>query len=286
MSDKVIKFLIDGGTGKSTTVPVKAVDNGDGTYSFAASIQDPLETNGAIPINIQDQHTEIIDLYTHRNTGTLSLVVNSTIGAVVLSLGTGHGSTAGDTICLKENGRYTQASALGFAGDDVTIDTPLDFAYTVAADVHKGDHDMAVDGSAVTQEFHIAPPAGVEWDIVRIMFHIEDSTLMDDGKFGGGSALTNGIVLQVRNGITKNIFNVKTNGEFAERAHDRTYVSKPPAGTGHAMNVRRTFGGQNKNGVTIRLGGDDADELVIMIQDNLLFLDHFHAVVQGHVVTD
>ena len=52
------------------------------------------------------------------------------------------------------------------------------------------------------------------------------------------------------------------------------------------MTSRRTFGGQNKNGIVIRLKGDDNDELQAIIQDDLTDLDHFHVIAQGHVTTN
>lgn len=49
---------------------------------------------------------------------------------------------------------------------------------------------------------------------------------------------------------------------------------------------RRSFAGQDKNGVVIRLNGDQGDEFQVIVQDNLTGLTHFRTVVQGHVVED
>ncbi len=247
----------------------------------------PIESNGAIPINVQDQHTEIVDLYLHNNLAELTMTADMVIDDTDVDVLTGHGAVAGDVLCFKGSGRYTQVTVLSSTATNIVFDTPIDFGYAVATgSLHRGIGDLAVDGALSPVVYHITPPAGVEWDITRLISHIEDSTAMDDGLFGGMGALTNGIVVRVNNGIYKNIMNVKTNGEFEERAYNREYIAKPPAGTGHAMNVRRTFAGQEKNGVTIRLSGDLGDELQIIIQDDLTDLDHFHCVAQGHVVTD
>ncbi|MCK5603938.1 hypothetical protein KAR91_18770 [Candidatus Pacearchaeota archaeon] len=258
----------------------------NGEKAKRVSISSPLESNGAIPINIQDQTTEIIDLHMEQHLGDITLSANTAIDDTDVDVVAGHGAIAGNALCFAESGRHSQVIVLSATATNIVFDTPLDFAYTTSADVCRAEIDMAVDGSSVSQIYRIKPPTGAEWDIVRVLFHIEDTTAMDDGTFGGATALTNGLVLRVKNGITKNIFNVKTNGDFAERAYDREYVAKPPAGTGHAMNVRRTFGGQDKNGVVIRLNGDNGDELQIIIQDDLTDLDVFHSIVQGHVVTD
>lgn len=248
-----------------------------------------VESNGGLAVNIQDQHSPVLDIYMHRHLGSVTLANNLAIGDYSFDFVAGHGASAGEVLCLKENGRYYQGTITNVAVDTITVDTPVDYAYTVAGSCSRTEHDMAsaAGTQASPQIYHVAPTGLFnEWDIVRVIFHIEASTAMDDGKFGNLAALTNGIVLRKKDGEYKNIFNVKTNGEFAERAYDREYVNKPPAGTGHAMNVRRTFAGPSKNGVTIRLDPEAGDELQILVQDDLTGLDHFHCVVQGHRVTE
>jgi hypothetical protein len=247
-----------------------------------------VETNGALPVNLQDQTTDLVDLYLHKHTGeSATISSNTAIDDYVISVNAGYTTTAGELVCIKEGTNYYQGTVISNTATTVTLDTPLDYAFTTAASFTFSDHDLSVAGSAATPLiFHIQPNAGVKWDIVRIMLYIEDDVAMDDGKFGGISALTNGVVLRKKDGSYHNIFNVKTNGEFAQRAYDRDYVAKPPAGTGHSMIVRRTFGGQSKNGVVIRLDGDTPDELEVIIRDNLTGLSHFHVIAQGHVVTD
>lgn len=249
-----------------------------------------VETNGGLAVNIQDQHSEIVDLYFHTHiSGTYGINTNTTIDTYTIIIDSTVLPVVGNLICLKESGRYMQAAIISFTGANpytLTLDSPLEYAFTTGGIVSLTEHDAAIDGSGTPVAYHITPPAGVEWDVVRVMFYIEDSTAMDDGLFGGAAALTNGIVLRLKDGIYHNIFNAKTNGEFAQRAYDRSYISKPPAGTGHSMVVRRTFGGQSKNGVTIRLDGDSGDDLELIVQDDLTVLDHFHILAQGHVVTD
>ena len=247
-----------------------------------------LEANGALPVNVQDQTTPIVDLYAHRDLGELTLSAATTINATVINVTDASAVVAGNVICIKEGERDYQARVISKLVNATTVGTPLDYAFSTAADVHYAEHDLAsVAGSLASPKVYgIAPAPDVQWDVVRVIFHIEDDAVMDDGKFGGIAALTNGVVLRVVNGDTHNVFNVKTNGEFAERAYDREYVAKPPAGTGNAMNVRRTFGGQEKNGVVIRLNGADGDEMQILVQDDLTALSHFHCIVQGHVVRD
>lgn len=249
-------------------------------------IAGPLDSpSQAVRVSVQDQYSDIVDLYMHKDLNSFTLASDASIGDYTVTLTAGHSFVVGNVLCLKEGTRFYQGRVLVVATNVITLDSPIDYAFTASgATGQRSEHDMAVNGSVTRQEFHITPPTDTVWDVVRVIFHIEDDTAMDDGLFGGIAALTKGCVLLYRNGHAKNIFNVKTNGEFAERTYDREYVAKPPAGTGHAMNIRRTFGGQEKNGVVIRLDGATGDELVMIIQDDLTGLSHFHGVVQGHVV--
>jgi len=256
------------------------------TTSHAGLTRNYGSTTDTVDVAVQDQTTDLVNSYMHRHTGaSATLTADTTIDDYVLDVESGHGFNATELVCLKENGRFYQGTILSTTATTITLDTPLDYAYTIGSLCTSSILDLTVNGSPASPLiYHIKPPSGVKWDIVRILFYIEDDSAMDDGKFGGISALTNGIVLRSKNGTYLNIANVKTNGDFAQIAFDRDYVAKPPAGTGHSMIVRRTFGGQSKNGVVIRLDGDKDDELEVIVRDDLTGLSHFHVIVQGHVV--
>jgi hypothetical protein len=264
-----------------TNMPVMATKYG----AVNATIIAPRESNGAIPVNIQDQTSEIIDLYlmTPKDTLFLASTVALHADSVILP---GAAVVAGDYLCFMGETRYSQIKVLSRTVDTVRLATQIDFPYTPADTIYVGEHDAAVNGSVTRQEYCIKPPRGVKWDITRITIHIEDGTVMDDGKFGGITALTKGVVFRLCDGYCKNLFTIASNGEFAERFDFREYVEKPPSGTGYAMNARRNFAGQQNNGVTIRLNGATADLFKVIIQDNLTGLDHFHINIQGHVVED
>ena len=247
-------------------------------------------TNNALDVNIQDQHSEIIDLHLTMIIQQVAIAVNTNIDDLVITLTTGAEPTDGNLICLKEGVAFYQGLILSHSANggnwDVTLDTPLDFAFTTSGGCSENSEHLNVDGSAAPIIFSISPSnltPGTKWDIVRVTFQIIDNTSMDDAKFGGLIALTKGIVVRVKNGITKNIFNSKTNADFALHAYDIAYSDKSPAGS-YGFRSRRTFGGQSKNGVTIRLNADTKDEFQILIQDDLTGLTDFCAVAQGHIV--
>lgn len=258
----------------------------------------PLESNGAIPVNIQDQHTEIVDLKLSRVLDNLTLLDNYSIGDHYINISTtGTVPTAIMTICLKEGaafyqGRPTIITSLGGDNYELKMDLPLDFAYTTNGGCSLTTTNLAVDGSVTPLTFRITPyglDKDIEWDITRFIILFggpgigPQNLAPDDGDFGVTTTLTNGVVIRSVNGITKNLFNAKTNGDFRARAYDLTYTAASKAGV-YTVATRRTFAGQEKNGVTIRLRASSRDEFQIIIQDDLTEMTGGQMIAQGHIV--
>jgi hypothetical protein len=227
-------------------------------------------------------------VYFHENLTTLGLSTAQVIDNTVINLDSLTSVVAGQLFCMKESNRYYQGKILSVstATTSITLDTPIDYAYSTSADVHNANFNMAIDASSTQAIFHIAPPSTAKWDITRIIFYIEAaSTTMNDTLFGTSTAVVNGVVVRHVNSQTYNIFNVKSNGEFAQRAFDRTYNTDGRAGTGiSSVIIRRTFNGPEKNGVVIRIDGNLGDEFQILLNDNISANSDFYALAQGHWV--
>lgn len=267
---------------------------GTGTNHIGSvTISSPLESNGAIPVNIQDQHSEILEFYLQQIIDpTLTIFTNTSINDTVVTVSTAAEPTNGSLVCFREDTHFYQAGILSHVANganwDVTLDTPLDFAFTTGGGCALSNKNMAVDGDSTSVEFEFSAEGvtpGTEFDITGIIFHIIDNAAMDTETFGGIPKLTKGIVLRVENTITKNIFNVKSNGDFADHIYDVAFDDKAPAGA-YSFRCRKTFAGQPNSGVTVRLNTDTSDKLVLIVQDDLTDLTDFHVVVQGHVVVD
>ena len=168
----------------------------------------------------------------------------------------------------------------------VTIDTPIDFNYSSGSITFAANYHMNVDGSTTPQIFQVGPigeSVDLELDITRIMGYLQDDVEMDDAKFGGITALTNGVVLRRNNKYMTNFWNAKSNGELALLTYDFEYAEKAKQGS-YAARFRNTYAGPSKHGVTIRL--EPGDILEVIIQDDLTDLEDFIMMAQGHVVTD
>ena len=251
-----------------------------------ATIVSPIESNGGIPVNVQDQTTESIDLYFHVDDSILFAAQPATKDQDTIVFAAGHGYTAGMIMCILSGGRYQQARILSVTATIVRIDLPLSCPLLTTDTLHRGRFELNVNGAVTKQQFEIEPPAGQTWDIVGVTFHIEDNVAMDDGKFGGATALTKGIFLRLEDGFCKNLFLIRSNGEFNQREATVRYSDKPPSGTGYGMTAAKEFGGQQNNGVVLRLNGSTGDELKLYIQDDLSVLSSFRVTCHGHVVQD
>jgi hypothetical protein len=244
-------------------------------------------------VAIQDQTTEIIDLHLSRLIDAADLREALAIDATSAKITTGTLPTVGDTLCLKDvdgvafyQGGIIGVTIIGGGDYDVDLDSPLDFPFSTDDGCSIRSEDLAVDGSITPITFIVSPfglADGTEWDIVRCFGSINGTSAMDDGLFGDLPALTKGIVIRTDDGVTKNIFNAKTNGDFELHTGDRKYAEKAPAGQ-TSVSFRRTFGGQNKNGVVARLRTSDGDGFKCIVQDDLSGLVSFSMVAQGHIV--
>lgn len=257
----------------------------------------PLESNGGVPINIQDQTTPPVDLYFIQPIGAPTTVSTAVvIGDTDIEVASGANISVGNYLGIfcPDAGRFFFAEVLADDGGTpatITVDTPADFAFDVGDNVISTTRELNVDGSLASPEvFEVQGPGSgdLEIDITRLIFSIICDSQPDDGLFGNITALTNGLVIRRKDGTYRNIANIKSNGDFANLAYDVAYTTRSvPAGS-YGVRCRYTFAGQDKHGVAIRLAEDES--LQILIQDDLTTgtpdITSFRALAEGHIVTD
>ena len=256
------------------------------------NIVSPIEANGAVPINIQDQTspTLIVPLNQTANTTTVSVLAVTDTRTVTVTDTTGFVDKAFVVIAsIPDNRYYTGYQVGAVAGNVVTLDTPLDFAYPIGATATNGISNMNVNGSVTTEVFSLRaadPGLPIEIDVTRIIFVCETAGAVDLTKFGDiAGGLISCVVLRCNDGIVNNIFNAKTNADLAGFMYDFSVAAATnPAQGQDGFTGRMTFGGQNKMGVVIRIGA--GEDLEMLIQDDLSSLQKFQVIVEGHVVTD
>ena len=244
-----------------------------------------VNSDKSIDVVIQDNKSEIIDLYMTRKLNGTTIKQKTLTNQRWVRVNSVTGASAGLAINFISDTVYTQAIIQSIVGDTIKFNAPLDYVYEVGDSVEYSAWNMNVNGSVTRIAFALCPPKGVKWHITRMIIGITDDATMDDAKFGGLTSLTNGVVFRKEDGDYKNIFIVTDNGGFAERSYDVVYTDKAPAGQ-NGLRVRRSFNGNDKNGVVIELDGADSDCLKMIIQDNLTALTKMAVVLQGHRVIE
>lgn len=250
----------------------------------------PVETRSgeSVDVFIQDQTTPPLDLYFVQAIGVpTTLAVQAAINDRNITVASDAGFSVGDYLGLFTAPRFYFGEVLAKPGGNVlTLDTPIDFAYTAGSHVQPLTRDLNVNGSVGSpQIFFVAGPGAgsFEIDITRIMISMITSSAADLSLFGNLAALTNGITLRKTDSETRNIWNAKTNLDLLNLAYDLTIfqASNPSQGV-DGLGCRYSFAGQEKHGVAVRLGTNE--QLQIVITDNLSTLTQFRIIASGHIV--
>jgi len=144
-----------------------------------------------------------------------------------------------------------------------------------------GSSDMRVDGSGTPVTFTTAPPTGKIWYIHTIDVIIED-TGMNFTKFGGLTALTNGVDFKVKqNGLSEAaLATVNRNGDFYIFANDAFIESSTTDILVAHIRV------QINTGTTMKLIDSNSDSFSVVVNDNLTSLDVFQVLLRGYEVDE
>lgn len=252
---------------------------GSGTDSTFAPFA--LATTGVGPGDVTTDPLAV--LYMGTRTATTSAADTVQIGDRQVRVADTTGMAPGqflyifDTVALS----FEQFEVLSIAAPDtINVDVPCGDTYPTGSIVYTESVELNVDGSSTPVVFTAKPP-----DIVlpatsrytRIIFTIETASTGAIGDFGDISGgLTNGVFLRRVDGISRTLFNLKKNIDFAQIAYDlEEFPATGPFGA-DGFRCRLTFA---KMGGVIELAPDE--NLELWVQDDLSSLVRFRAVIEG-----
>jgi len=251
---------------------------------FPSNIIYPVESNGAIPVNIQDQTSQTVDLYLMDAIATPNITSPISINETTIAIDSNAGIVDGHAICLKEDDKFYQGVVKSSSTNEISLSAPVDTSFTTLATIKVGAWNMAVDGSGTNKVFSISPPPDVKFDIYGITISGLDELKMDGTTFIGiEDGITNGIVLRHSNGRTKNIGFFVNNLGMEEQGFDVKYIDANRKSE-YGIVARKNF--SVTNGVAIRLDGSVEDRVDVIIRDDLSSQSLIAVVMHGHVVTD
>jgi hypothetical protein len=251
----------------------------------------PTVQNGGLDVNIQNSTTDPVLIYYNKVTNSTTLAADVAIDDKTITVSSATGIAVGSYLVLFNPTleRFSTFFVTNVVSTTVTIDSPMDVAYTSGTFVDVAIVDMSVDGSSTTQTFGLRgttiPPESVpiQFDLTRVLFQCICDSAVSYGLFGDIAELTNGVVMRKRDGRYKNIFNFKTNDEMANTMFDFDILEATnPAQGLDGFKGRLTFSGKDKMDTVVRLAaGEDAE---ILVQDDLTDLTRLRIIAEGKIL--
>ena len=242
--------------------------------------------NGAINIHDADVHDIPVNELFHRHTGVATtLAVASLAGATAIDVVNATGFIVGTKFQI-ENGviETTFPTVTATLGTVLTLDKPLDNAFSIGDSVEIVETNMAVLGTLASPvSFRLIPDRDQVWHIVRFLLGMIHSGAADDSKFGDLAALTNGVVLRAFNATAnqhQTFTSWKDNEDIKMDMFDVTYTDKAGGGL-FGTNSRGSI--KIGTGAVPKISGINGDYLEILIQDDLTALTSFQLKGQGHI---
>lgn len=168
---------------------------------------------------------------------------------------------------LKEGGKYGVHVIAEIDGDD---DLPKSRLYHFTVDlIDGGTTEMAVNGSVTPVEYKATVPAGQIWYLSKLNIIISDNGTSDPTDFGSLSSLTNGLLVENKlNGTRYQKTNMKTNINIVKAFGDAQFAGK---GSGF-LNDANLYEGLWFHKPFEKMIGDDGDELIVTVRDDLTSL--------------
>ena len=258
--------------------------NGNNPFTtFDEAVQSLL---GAVETSTQSQITPPLDSLCVESLSNFTLsadTVLSTVSTLVYTFEAtaGHGISTGNEIILLDvaGDRSLQAVVINVVTNTITVDRPIDHVYPSATTLGRiTNSNMNVIGSLASPRIFTLRGGLNPSDYTRFLLTMTDDSAMDDGRFGGISALTNGLVLRVISDFQRTIFNFKTNQDINQFCYDTRYSPKAPSGL-FGFSGRLSFEGADKHGVPLRLTGLQVIQWVV--QDDLTELLSLRVAGQG-----
>ncbi len=243
---------------------------------------------GAINVHDADVHNVPINEYFHQHDAAVgtTLAVAIVAGDTSITVVDSTGFIVGNSIQIEDGIiETTFPSITNVVGNVLTLDRPLDNAFSIGDIVEKVIINMNVLGTLVApQSFKIIPDLDQEWHIITVTLSLTHGGASDSSKFGDITALVNGITFRGYNGLVNKYrtnTNWKNNAEIGLDFGKVDYVLKSGGGD---YGTFATASIKFVAGAVPDLKGENGDFLEMLIQDNLTGLITVNAKVQGHVV--
>lgn len=234
---------------------------------------------------IQDQVTPPFHMFFMTEDKTdITLAAIASVDDTAITVSAGHGITTADHIIINY-GPYTQQTGIEAVVDNVvSIESPIFAELPIGTQVVRGRTEMNVDGSVTPVTYYCRPYTTEPVDVINFHIFIEDNVEGDDSKFGGGTALTNGVYVQLVDGMKFGLGLYKDNFDFQKYGSkiEDPYTSKAGGGN-YSMNFPISL--KDAYGVVLRLDPDEGAYIKMVIHDDLTGLLSFVVTALGQTTS-
>lgn len=244
------------------------------------AIEDIGSFRGALNVNTALVHKQGINEYFQRDIGgSTTLATAPVAGSTSFDVDSATGFAISDLVRLEGQRGYFKI--LNIVSVTITINRPLDSAMSIGDDMVEIDISLNKAGTLAAPISHkVMPPSDERWQMTRLLVTMLDSSAMDDGRFGGASPLTNGLILRIsRAGIVSTVTVWFTNQDLKNDMFNVEYDPKAPAGF-YGLSGRWTLIAAE---FVADLDGATGDYIEILNQDDLTVLDDFKIKAQGRL---
>lgn len=239
---------------------------------------------GALNVHAADVHHVVVNELFHFHTGIAStLAVASTAGDRTVTLADATAFTVGSRALINSGSEARILKILAKSVNDLTFDQPLDVDHPIGEPIEVVDVNMNVVASAVAPRIFVFKPHDntTVWHMTRMLLGMTHATAGDMGLFGNQAALTNGVLIRDKtNGVVRTLTNWKTNADIERDMYDLRFDSRAGGGGTFGTSGRGSF---SRLGAVLRLDGALAEQVEVVIQDDLSGLTEFLINGQGHV---
>lgn len=278
-----ISFLTTDEIGLSNIIIFKVTDVNarlSAVSDLTGDVEDMGSFRGALNVNTSLVHRIGVNQYFRRDFGaSTTLSANVTTGDILIAVVSAAGFSVTDDIRInEENAHFTITDIVA---NDITLNRPIDDEHLSGEDVVQVQLNMNQSGTlAVPVAFRISPPSDERWQITRLLTTMIDSTAMDDGRFGGASALTFPFVIRSNiDGVITTHTHWSSNQDLKDDMFNVEYSDKAPAGK-FGLAGRWTL---TQSEFVIDLDGATGDYVEGLVQQDLTVLDDFKIKAQGRL---
>jgi hypothetical protein len=196
----------------------------------------------------------------------------------VINVTPGHGFTGADDeyLVIRNGDLFEQTRVKAVNGDAISVSIPMPIAFSVGADIIRGNSNMAVDGSVTPLGYKYSSnccgdaEAITPIDISEVKIIMTHTTEPDDSRFGNiAGGLADGMYIRKVNGERVNLGNYRTNLDFKKFGAKVEYTDKAGAGN---FATEITFAMEEVFGSVQRINPRDAQYIVAFVRANIALL--------------